>query len=104
MNDIRNSFAEPAAPALVERLTPADIDARFDTLRAAFDRHGQTVAAILRDAVTEFNAAPISISSVDHFRDRVLRIADMVAHPLPDVALENAETLLAETVGLRRVK
>lgn len=36
----------------------------------------------LRNAVEDFNAEPMSLSSVDRFRERVLLVADHLAKPL----------------------
>lgn len=50
-------------------------------------------ATHLREAVSEFNEAPISISAVDAFRERVLRIADYLA-PVPADREAMAEALI----------
>lgn len=38
----------------------------------------RVVAGLLRGAVTEFNAAPVTIAAVDQLREHVLRAADML--------------------------
>ena len=60
--------------------------------RMALD-HGcvRRVAAImLRDTVAEFNAAPVSLSSVETFRERVLKCADMLQIPVAETQLGDA--------------
>lgn len=44
--------------------------------------HG-VAADALRNAVEDFNAGPMSLSSIDRFRERVLLVADHLAKPLP---------------------
>lgn len=44
-------------------------------------------ATDLRDAVADFNAAPITVSAVDSLREAVLRVADRLAPPAAPMAL-----------------
>lgn len=56
-----------------------------EQLQASAERLLLVAAASLRDAVEVFNASPVSLSSVDAFREHVLHVADHLAAPLPDV-------------------
>lgn len=64
------------------------------------------VSGLLRAAVTEFNEAIISVSSIDRLRENVLTAADMLALPQADqidmTAAKDAE--LGARLGLRVVR
>jgi hypothetical protein len=64
--------------------TPELVDKSVEQLRQSLNYLLGTAADSLRNAVADFNDAPISVSAVDTFRERVLRVADHLAAPLPD--------------------
>lgn len=63
---------------------PSVIDlSEFDRLEETINYVHRRYAETLRTAVANFNATPISLSTLDEFRSMVLRIADGLAEPLP---------------------
>jgi hypothetical protein len=59
----------------------------------------------LRNAVRRFNSEPLSVSSVDVFRERVLQIADALGRPLqmPDLPPAGASSSNLRVVETLRV-
>lgn len=53
----------------------------LDRLQASLEAIQLRYATALRDAVADFNAAPLTPASIDWFRARVLAIADLIAEP-----------------------
>lgn len=63
----------------LELVTTPDAVARLET---SFNKLTFTYAAKLRQAVEDFNEEPISLSSIDRLRVRVMSIAASLAEPI----------------------
>lgn len=74
--------------------------ASLEAAQVSLNTLHRVIAFELRQTVEDFNAAGVSTSSLDGFRERVLMVADTL-DPRPD-ATAAGDGLLASVVGLVR--